>query len=63
MDLMIQKYRFGKQRYIKQSNDVNYLEVKENNDGVRQKKVMSKKNRVTLQERIEEEVGTLLLGI
>ena len=34
----------------------------ENNGGVRRKKVMSKKNRVTTQGRKEEEVGTLLLG-
>ena len=37
--------------------------VTEKNSGVRWKKVMSKKNRVTTQERKKEGVGTLLLGI
>ena len=38
---LIQKYRFGKERYIKQNND--YLGVTKNNEGVRWKKAMSKK--------------------
>ena len=42
MDLMVQKYRFGKEGYIKQNK--RYLGVTENNGGVRRKKVMSKKN-------------------
>ena len=37
----MQKYRFGKERYIKHW----YLGVTENNDRVQQKKIMSKKNR------------------
>ena len=40
MDHMVQKNRFGKERYIKQIN----LGVTENNSEVWQKKVMSKKN-------------------
>ena len=42
MDLMVQKYRFGKERFIKKINDI--WEFNENNSGVRRKNVMSKKS-------------------
>ena len=58
MDLMVQKYRFSNERYIKQIN----IWEKQNNGWVLRKKVMSKKNRVTTQGRKEKEVGILLLG-
>ena len=32
MDLMVQKYRFGKERYIKQINDIQ--EWQKNNSGI-----------------------------
>ena len=39
MDLMVLKYRFGKERYIKQINDIQEWQKKK-----RQKKVVSEKN-------------------
>ena len=60
MDLMVQKYRFGKERYIKQINDIHELQKITAKFGG--KRSCLKESGVTTQERKEVEVGTLLLG-
>ena len=41
MDLMVQKCRFGKERYIKQINDIQEWQKRQQNPIIRWKKVMS----------------------
>ena len=59
MDLMVQKYRFGKERYIKEINDIwEWQKIMVKFGGKR-----SCLKRIGLQHgRKKEEVGTLLLG-
>ena len=60
MDLMVQKYRFGKERYIKQINAI--YEWQKITAEFGRKRSSLKESGVTTQERKEVEVGTLLLG-
>ena len=60
MDLMVQKYRFGKERYIKQINDI--WEWQKIMMEFGRKKSCLKESAVKTQGRKEVEVGTLLLG-
>ena len=41
MDLMVQKYRFGKEKYIKQINDIQEWQKRQWNSVIQWKKVMS----------------------
>ena len=60
MDLMVQKYTFGKERYIKQINDIwEWQKITVEFGG---KRSCLKESEVLIQGREEEEVGTLSLG-
>ena len=59
MDLMVQKYRFAKERYIKQINIWERQKITAEFD---RKRLCLKESGVTTQGRKEVEVGTLLLG-
>ena len=60
MDLKVQKYRFGKERYIKQINEI--WEWQKIMMEFGRKKSCLKESAVKTQGRKEVEVGTLLLG-
>ena len=57
MDLMVWKYRFSKERYIKQISDIHEWQKKRVEKGY-----VWKESGVMAQGRREVEVGTLLLG-
>ena len=57
---MVQECRFGKERYIKQINDI--WEWQKIRQSLVEKGHIWKESRVTTQGSKEEEVGTLLLG-
>ena len=60
MDLMVQKYRFGKERYIKQINDI--LEWQKITTEFSEKRSCLKRSRGYNKGEERGEVGTLLLG-